>query len=242
MCVAVVVLGDRPTNHELREMHESNPHGAGIAWGAGNLVRYRKGLTWSQCVEILDRVPRPALLHFRWATHGPKVRYLTHPFPIGAKALKSRKLNSAAQAVLIHNGVWHEYESYAPYGIDLNKWSDTAVAAYAVGEYGDEILDHVPWCTAIGRMVDGELDVTIRGNWQEYGDNMYSNLTWQSWKPKYRISDFDDTPTNPIGLPYFDSYGDHRREMTGATQLDLLPANDSEFEINKWVEEYLNRK
>lgn len=181
MCVAVVVETDKgPSDSDLYHMDRDNPHGVGLAWAMGDLVRYRKGLTWRQARDLLAKIPRPALLHFRWATHGGLDRAMTHPFPIGPKALSSRKLNGAAKAVLIHNGVWRDYTRFAPQGTDLSRWSDTAVAAYAAGKYGDGILDFVDWATAVARAPgDGRLDITMRGYWEEYEGNHYSNLTWQ---------------------------------------------------------------
>lgn len=181
MCVAVVVETKKgPTPWELMQMEEDNPHGGGIAWSVGDLVRYRKGLTWKQIRAALPNLPRPVLLHFRWATHGGRARYLSHPFPLGSRAITSRKLNSAAKSVLIHNGVWSEYAAFAPNDLDLDKWSDTAVAAYVAGTWGEEILDHVDWATAVGHAAGGgRMDVTLRGRWYEHEGNRYSNLTWQ---------------------------------------------------------------
>lgn len=189
MCVAVLIeTAKGPTEREIRLMYEDNPHGAGLAWGSGDLVRYRKGLSVQQVIDLLPTLPRPVLLHFRWATHGGTDRVMTHPFPIGRRAITSRKLNGAARAVLIHNGVWHDYERFAPPGCNTDYWSDTAVAAWAAGEYGEDILDHVNWATAVGRAAgNGRLDITLRGTWEEWQGNQYSNLLWQP-KPKVRMA------------------------------------------------------
>jgi hypothetical protein len=191
MCVAIVVESDSgPSERDMFLMDAENPHGVGVAWALGDLVRYKKGLTWQQAHELLKAIPRPALLHFRWATHGGLDRAMTHPFPLGRKALKTRKLNGAAKAVLIHNGVWRDYTKFAPKGTDLDRWSDTAVAAYAAGEYGEDILEFVDWATAVARAPGGgRLDVTLRGNWEEYEGNHYSNLLWRpTRKPRIRVT------------------------------------------------------
>lgn len=204
MCVAVVIETQKgPSQIECWQMDDANPHGVGLAWGSGELVRYRKGLTWMEAYDLLQRIPRPALMHFRWATHGGRARHLTHPFPLGPRALTSRKLNAASKAVLIHNGVWTNYLRHMPPGVKTEKWSDTAVAAYAAGVHGEEILDDVDWATATMRAIsdNGAVDIVMRGHWQEHEGNMYSNLTWQpraksyytpsrgSWGGGY---DFDD--------------------------------------------------
>lgn len=184
MCVAVVIESEAgPTLTELRLMESDNPHGAGMAWADGNVVRYRKGMTAGQCFALLKKIPRPALLHFRWATHGPKVARLTHPFPLGYRAITSTKLKGKAPAVLIHNGVWRDYEKYAPGWIKaFPEASDTAVAAL-LAEWNEDILDKVQWCTAVGRAAgNGRMDVTLRGDWESHNGDTYSNLNWQPRK------------------------------------------------------------
>jgi hypothetical protein len=179
MCVAVLVESNPPTLEELRQMESENPHGAGLAWAQGNSIRYRKGLTAGQVFALAQTLPRPFLLHFRWATHGPKVARLTHPFPLGYRAITSTALRGKAPAVLIHNGVWREYEKYAPGWIKaFPEPSDTAVAAL-LAEYDEDWLDVVPWSTAVGRAAGGgRMDVTLRGSWTEHKGNLYSNLNW----------------------------------------------------------------
>ncbi len=250
MCVAVLVETPQgPTDSDLYHMNEDNPHGVGVAWAMGDLVRYKKGLTWQQARDLLQAVPRPALLHFRWATHGSLDRVMTHPFPIGRRALTSRKLNGAAKAVLIHNGIWRDYAKFAPKGTNLATWSDTAVAAWAAGEYGEDILDHVDWATAVGRAGgNGRLDVTLRGCWEAFEGNLYSNLTWRP-RRKMRVnvtpsgslefleddawteyfervtqpshSAYDDDPLN-LDFPHWDSEGRLVRRGR-ANVLDLAP-------------------
>jgi hypothetical protein len=185
MCVAVIVETDKgPSQLEMWQMDDHNPHGVGVAWcpPGSDLVRYKKGLKWKDAHELLQKIPRPALLHFRWATHGGQGRHLTHPFPLGPRALTSRKLNGAAKAVLIHNGVWQDYLRWAPAVIKLDRWSDTAVAAYAAGVYAEDVLDDVDWATAVARASgNGRMDITLRGDWREHEGNLYSNLHWRGF-------------------------------------------------------------
>lgn len=194
MCVAAVIESNHgPKLAELRQMEDENPHGAGIAYAQGNRIRYVKGLTADMIFKMQSSLPRPYLLHFRWATHGPKVQHLCHPFPLGMSALMSRRTSGTADAVLIHNGVWTNYERHLPvwaYG-RRHELSDTAVAAY-VAESNEDILDDVSWATAVGRAAGaGRMDVTLRGStWEVHKGDLYSNLRWQSsgYKPPRRYS------------------------------------------------------
>lgn len=183
MCVAVLVETEAgPTADELKAMDSENPHGAGVAFSRGNQVRYHKGVTWKWIAKNQASWPRPYLLHFRWATHGGRARHLAHPFPISISAVLSKRLSGDADAVLIHNGVWSDYKRFLPHWLrkEEDRWSDTAVAAYAAKVYGEDVLDDVAWSTAVGRARGiGRMDVTLRGNWVEHQGNMYSNLNWQ---------------------------------------------------------------
>lgn len=181
MCVAVLVE-TALSLEDLRLMEQDNPHGAGLAWAKGDSLRYLKGtdLTAEQIFELLKSLPRPVLLHFRWATHGPRVPHLAHPFPLGVDALK-RRTSGEASALMIHNGVWSAYERFIPRGIPKDAYSDTAIAAYAAGLTGEHVLDDVSWSTAVGRAAgSGRMDVTLRGTWIEREGNQFSNLKWQT--------------------------------------------------------------
>lgn len=195
MCVAAVIETEAgPTSDELRQMHNDNPHGAGVAFVHGGAVRYHKAVTWQWIAKNQARWPRPYLLHFRWATHGGRARHLAHPFPISISAVLSRKLSGECDRVLIHNGIWNNYHRFLPHWLrrEADRWSDTAVAAYAAKVYGDGILDDVDWSTAVGRFAGiGRMDVTMRGRWTEYNGNMYSNLNWQPGRYTRMYGDFD---------------------------------------------------
>ncbi len=181
MCVAVLIESSAPTLDELTAMEDANPHGAGLAWAHGNSLRYSKAMTAAEIHAALPTLPRPVLLHFRWATHGGKAPHLSHPFPLGPRALTSRTLAGSAQAVLIHNGVWGAWERHLPKRLRRmqHEISDTAVAAY-VADTDESVLDGVSWSTAVGRAAgSGRMDVTLRGSWEEHNGNQYSNLYWK---------------------------------------------------------------
>jgi hypothetical protein len=238
MCVAVIVESDKgPSDSDLYHMNQDNPHGVGLAWAMGDLVRYRKGLTWRQARDLLAKIPRPALLHFRWATHGGLDRAMTHPFPLGRKAITSRKLNGAAKAVLIHNGVWKGYDKFAPAGLDLNRWSDTAVAAYAAGTFGEEILDYVDWATAVARAPGGgRLDITTRGYWEEHEGNLYSNLTWQ---PRERKMSVKVTPSGGLEFLEDDAWTEYFNRTTRQPSHSAYDIEDLTGEAPLAVDEFL---
>jgi hypothetical protein len=137
----------------------------------------------------------PYLLHFRWATHGDRVAELTHPFPLGPRALLG-ETSGAADRVLIHNGTWSFYDSTVERFMNdgnyelpeelINCASDTALAAW-LAEHDPDVLDSVMWATALAEMrwttdLEGNqrrtMDITTRGQWYDKDGNWYSNLNW----------------------------------------------------------------
>lgn len=190
MCVAILVEGDFPLETALA-CEDMNPHGAGLAWGSEDRVMYVKGLDARDIARLAKDLPRPFLAHFRWATHGGRALHLSHPFPIGSRALVSRALKGSAESVLIHNGVWTDYQKWVPRWLSKpERWSDTAFAAFAAGIVGEEVLDHVGWSTATAvARGGGRLDITLRGRWVEHDDgNTYSNLNWVPRPAPRRVS------------------------------------------------------
>lgn len=194
MCVAAVIYKPETKEH-LKSMQDHNPHGAGVAWchidSAGHKsITWTKGLGYEDIFDLQESgaLTYPYLLHFRWATHGPKVPELAHPFPMGPEAF-FHDTAGEAQSVLIHNGVWRKYEDHIPSWLnkEVHPWlSDTQVAAYVAGLPGREkILDEVDWATAIMRVTQNipqELEIVTRGRWMKHQDNWFSNLLWLPWQ------------------------------------------------------------
>jgi hypothetical protein len=231
MCVAILVEAEiAPAT--LAACEDANPHGGGLAWIAGDQIAYRKGLRWREMARLAATLPRPFLAHFRWATHGGVRDYLCHPFPLGARALTSRAVEGLAPAVLIHNGVWPDYLRWMPGGIEAERWSDTAVAAYATEVVGEDILDHVGWSNAVARATAGRMDITLRGRWMDHTDgNVYSNLSWlprPAVRPTFRLEPMPAKPSAPGA----------KRPYTGPTvrtrATRQMPLID---EVEQWLDE-----
>lgn len=200
MCVAAVIFNPVPMA-DLKDMEDSNPHGAGVAWEQDGEIRFIKGLDAADIFQLQeDKVLKyPYLLHFRWATHGGKIPQLTHPFPLGPRALMG-ELHGGCQSLLIHNGTWNSYmhnvERFVGesgnYEIPeeiINEMSDTAIAAY-MAYYDEDILDDIAWATALAEMRGGSMEIVTRGTWYDHEGNWYSNLHWKNtWS--YSSSGFD---------------------------------------------------
>jgi hypothetical protein len=168
-------------------MDDDNPHGGGVAWLQDGKLHFHRGLDARQIYAMQECgiITLPYLLHFRWATHGSKRPQLTHPFPTGPRAFYG-ELKGTAEEVLIHNGVWNDYDEWLPMieGVPaplLTDISDTAVAAYFYAWFPD-IGDEIPWAVATARVAeDGSLAIIKHGGWSEHEGNEFSNLQWLPW-------------------------------------------------------------
>lgn len=213
LCIAAVIFEPIPFSY-LQSMDEDNPHGGGVAWEQDNKIYFVKGLNAKQIHDMQESgmMTYPYLLHFRWATHGDHVAALTHPFPLGPRALMG-ELTGTADKVLIHNGTWNYYDTRAMAFMNngnhelpeelVGSGSDTAIAAW-LAAYGEELLDSVPWATALAEMREttneaGELvktmDITTRGTWYDKDNNWYSNLNWVP-NEKFNYYNFYNDPSN----------------------------------------------
>lgn len=112
MCVILSCKTKHPTLEMLERAHAANPHGAGVAWLEGGLVRWRKGLDAVGVAHLIaDGVLKfPYVVHFRLASVGEHSPELCHPFPITDGA--ATDLEGDATSVLFHNGTWRDYESH----------------------------------------------------------------------------------------------------------------------------------
>lgn len=196
MCVAAII--SKPvTMTQLQQMEDDNPHGAGVAWADDGQLFFSKGLGAKEIFELQEAgwLTFPYLLHFRWATHGARTMAMTHPFPLGPRALLG-ELDGHADKLMIHNGVWHGYKDFLEL-VDadpdlISKASDTAIAAYLTA-WLPNLPEEMPWAVAIGSLAeDGTMKVERFGMcWEEHEGNLYSNL---SWIPRERSAagwDFD---------------------------------------------------
>src|SRR5690349_18188920 len=158
MCVAAICFTHQSPEY-LNAMEEDNPHGAGVAWARDGVLHFRRGLTAADILRMQadGELTLPYALHFRWATQGAAVPELTHPFPIGPRALGG-ELAGTADALLIHNGTWHNQARHIRARSDAGAWvppdavidaaSDTAIAAW-LAQDNPGLLTEIAWATAL---------------------------------------------------------------------------------------------
>lgn len=96
MCLAIYTedATSVPKDH-LREGFESNPHGAGFAVATREGLVICKGyFNFRKFWKALRKYPGcPAIIHFRWATHGEIGQKNCHPWQVGT------------DLAVVHNGI-----------------------------------------------------------------------------------------------------------------------------------------
>lgn len=99
MCLAIYKPANQvvPTDH-LEEGFISNPHGAGFAYVIEGRIETRKGFfTFKEFLAAYEESvtkETPALIHFRFATHGKRNEFNCHPWDV-----------CGGEYVAIHNGI-----------------------------------------------------------------------------------------------------------------------------------------
>lgn len=111
MCV-ILVANDTPVSANMIEQcNRVNADGIGVAWFNRGKVRWRKGIDVDRAMYLAGKLPRPYVMHFRWATVGDKCAELTHPFPVTERPRFDHY--GYARQVLFHNGHVSEYRALA---------------------------------------------------------------------------------------------------------------------------------
>ena len=83
----------------------NHPHGAGFMYVQDGKVHVRKGfLDIFEFVNAVREIEThmAAVLHFRYASRGPVIPSLCHPFPLSKKHLRNTEVE--CDAAVVHNG------------------------------------------------------------------------------------------------------------------------------------------
>lgn len=185
MCV-IGLIRRKLTREEIKELWESDSHGAGVAWTRNGKVHYKKG--FMKLEQFLDfylneQLPVPHVVHFRTASAGGVSPSLTHPFLISPSS--PLKLSYEGKApVLFHNGTVAlsslmplVLQLYIKKGLKLKgEWSDTRALAVLVSTLGTGVLNIFD----VDRYAIVYPNRIIhKGLSWEKGGNFYSRPFWQ---------------------------------------------------------------
>lgn len=198
MCVITLVETVRPSDEQVEQMWDQNPKGGGgVAWrelrGKVPVVRWKKGLTRAQMVELNNKLPMPYMLHFRQPSHDTSDSMLAcHPFQVDEQATTGFE-GTFEGYVLFHNGFWSEWRkkleslciaSGGRIRMPSGAWSDSRALAFAshyIGQGFLEAANEKVICFGPGEhdieMFGGPwLEVKAPGSEQTF---IVSNRTWE---------------------------------------------------------------
>lgn len=178
MCVILIAKTARLTKSVLERAIGANADGNGVAWIENGTVRFRKGLTAEQTLDIVPRLPTPYVFHARIATVGNPQRALTHPFPCDPSIRPDALSGRTKRGVLFHNGTWHSWEDYHDHdGLPV---SDSRVMADLVAEYGWEgVTDLVGTWQRVVLVTPTKIHVHGDGWTEPIRGIVASNTHWQ---------------------------------------------------------------
>lgn len=102
-----------PKDDLIKDMWDSNPHGAGFMYVKNNKVVIEKGFmkyedlmrAIADLKKRIDIVNTPVVMHFRITTHGGTSPQNTHPFPISSDEKYLRALDLTCSVGMVHNGI-----------------------------------------------------------------------------------------------------------------------------------------
>lgn len=147
MCVIAVCKDRKLTPTELIYCWINNPDGAGVAWNTGaTLHNYQKGMmdfdefeAWYESFNIL-----PHIVHFRIASSGAIVPYLTHPFICQENSPLHLEW-VGRESLLFHNGIVSGWENLAAIfrigpPILTNYWNDSRVLSCLLSKVRDHSI------------------------------------------------------------------------------------------------------
>lgn len=233
---------EMPKREFLKNCHDNNPDGIGIAWiDDRGITHIRKGfMKFKAFMKFLKSVnglkDMDVILHFRWATHGSVSPGNCHPFPIDVNLRNLRSTSYSGRfSILAHNGVIFEYGNVSKGS--KNDLSDTMILSKRIHEHGIKSREIQGVIAKGGKFCISDRD----GNIQRYGDfieedgiywsndgyaysqlDVYrpvykpikSQIKYNNWS-KYQISKTDEIYVDDV-----DPFDDWYRDMILCNDLD----------------------
>ena len=254
MCVILQFDDVMPKSSLLKNAEQTNRDGGGFAYIKDDLVHWEKGLhVTAKYVEKYVKKHKLTkknnlIVHFRIGTHGENNDMLCHPFPLGLRkngqAVENSTRGVTSEAVMFHNGIWHEYDDYAvklafnsnTIRIPDGDMSDSSIMAWCASHKGINFLEFtgekVIVLTPNGTVRYGDGWVTVDKvkcsndnfepdtTWAYSGG--YGSMTWSA-KDKKMIKDNTDTEGNSdldISSDDYEKIIEDEKKMVGQSYLD----------------------
>ena len=202
MCTIIVKpAGQKLPKDDLMELLWSvNPHGGGFCWADGGVVHGMKGFMdeggFIKAIRKYLSRNVPAIIHFRWATHGGRVPEATHPFPASSDESDLKKTEWESAFGIAHNGTIHRY-GYKTTGSlsDTQDYIKSVLSNELVleGIFSDkhrptfvEMIDSAISGDRLALM-NGDGEIIMIGDWHDHDGLSFSNECFKYAKAKEKI-------------------------------------------------------
>lgn len=213
MCVICVSNPgvQQPSIEQLRNMFDSNPHGAGYMVARNGRVEISKGFmdfdTFLHAVQYERFTEDDSVVyHFRISTQAGTTPEMTHPFPLTSNICKTRMLDVACPIGVAHNGIIRltsdphdkDYSDTAHYIAEFLRYLVRSPADLRNGA----ILDAIERTTnSRWALMDATGYVATVGNFIEDDGLLFSNA---SYFPPRHFSFYGGHSKNQIIRGFFD--------------------------------------
>jgi len=161
-----------PSDQEIENAWESNPHGFGIGYAHKGKLYVGKTMEIKKAKAYIANVPKgaPAILHWRFATHGAHGEANCHPF----SCLNNRWIGA-------HNGILHKQPLIA--GLTDSESYLRGLSGKPSKTSIERDIDRLGYGKIGLLSVDGQIIIAneVEGDWRVKGEVWESNSGLDGW-------------------------------------------------------------
>lgn len=190
-----------PNAETIETMWYANPDGAGFMYAHDGKVVIEKGfMTLDEFTAALNRAAKTTnlvntgvVMHFRITTHGGTRPSNTHPFPLSGNIAALRKLRFVTDIGVAHNGI---IRTVSPRDNEISDTMEFIASELSLLYKGCptfyenkslmQLVEEL--CGSKLAFLLGDGSIHTVGSFNEHEDILYSNYSWEPYKPKYLSS------------------------------------------------------
>lgn len=187
-----------PNAKTIETMWYANPDGAGFMYAHDGKVVIEKGFmeleeftaALNRAAKTTDLTDTGVVMHFRITTHGGTRPSNTHPFPLSGNLAALRKLRFVTDIGVAHNGVIHTVSPRDKETSDTMEFIASELSLLYKGcpnFYENKSLMQLveELCGSKLAFLLGDGSIHTVGSFNEHEGMLYSNYSWEPYKPKY---------------------------------------------------------
>lgn len=231
-----------PSDETIETMWYANPDGAGFMYAKDGRVQIEKGFmsldaftsALARAAKETDLAATGVVLHFRIATHGGTKPENTHPFPVSGSMAALRKLRVTTDLGVAHNGIIRTVIPRDKNTSDTMEFIASELSLLYKGcpkFYEDKNLMQLveELCGSKLAFLLGDGSIHTVGRFNECGGILYSNYSYEPYKPKYLSSyPYSENITTFPGAAWQDSGSLYGWDETNIVSKRLMALVDIE--------------